>query len=635
MDFRLSNAASEAALYVRTAKDSFPTDNGYQIRLGDGNPSWPAGSVVPRFKAEAVHPEAGEWHALELDAEGDHLMVLIDQKTMADAKDPSAHAGYIGFKVGAGATLEVRNLKLKLIDTVALFNGTDLGGWKTVTPAPKPPKNNPLKKFIPFAAGSKPSVKESVWSVRSGTIHGEKGPGQLETVATYDDFVLQFSIPPLKEKQQGHPAIYVRGDAGKVFTGYEIAMDADRPGAIIPNLAAPRRIVSIKDLAIATVAATGRYLEVWINGFPVTEFTDTRPEGTSTALNARTSAGAIGLPLHDSHATEDYTQVRLTTVAKTVGGSIGKPPPPASTPTAATVATGAAPASAAKVPATGMSPEARQQDANRKQEAGLMQEALSTKDPQQQKEIYGRIVALDPTNAAAVQGAKEAQEKLDRQAAEAQKRETQQTEQQQNESASGEALHRAQLAFFAGNLTAADSQLALADRLAPNNPAVRELRQKLDAARAQSSRLRYLFLGGGLLAFGGLFTLFFIRLRRKQGFLEVISGMDKGRRYDLDHDVIRIGAVAQGDGAKNDIIVRDVEHMVSRFHCEIHQNNGKFYLVDCDSANGTEIDKRLIPPGEPNRLKSGARVDLAGTVTLRFGMERRRKGQARPLRRTG
>ncbi len=174
-------------------------------------------------------------------------------------------------------------------------------------------------------------------------------------------------------------------------------------------------------------------------------------------------------------------------------------------------------------------------------------------------------------------------------------------------------------------MTTADSQLALAERLAPNNPVVREFRQKIDAVRSQNSRLRYLFFGGGLLAFGGLSTLFCLRLRKKHGFLQVVSGIENGRRYNLDQEVVRIGAVAQDGNEKNDIVVRDVEHMISRFHCEIHNNSGKFYLVDCNSANGTQIDKKPVPPGEPQRLRRGARVDLAGTVILNFGMERRRK----------
>ena len=617
MDVRLSNSTAEAGLYVRTAKNGFPTDNGYQIRLGDGNPSWPAGSILPRSKATATHPQVGQWHSFEVDAEGDRITVLIDQQNVAQAKDPSARSGFIGFKVGPGATLEVRNLKLKLTNTVALFNGNDLTGWKTAIPAPKTEKPSKLKKLIPFAGGGKPNIKESVWSVKAGTIHGEKGPGQLETVATYDDFVLQFAVPPSGRKHEGHHTLYVRGDAGKVFTGYEIEMDVDRPGAIAPKLATPRKIVPIEEVAVATVAINGRHLEVWVNGFPVTEFTDTRPEGSSAVQNARTSPGAIGLPLHNSSATADYIQVQLTTVTKPLGGLMGKPLPPPPTPAAQS-------GGASTIP---LSPEARQEAENRKQSARLMQSALASSNLQEQMSLYRRVIELDPNNAAAVQGYKEAQDKLEKRAEEAQKQAGLQIQNQQNETASKAALQRAETAFLLGNLPAAESQLAIAENLAPNNPAVRELRQKVNAVRAQNQRLQYLLFGGGFLAAGGLSSLFFIRLRKKHGFVQVVSGLENGRRYSLDQDVVRIGAVAEDEGTKNDIIVRDVGHMVSRFHCEIHHDGGKFYLMDCNSANGTRIDKRPVPPDQFTRLKNGARIELASTITLMFGLERRKRGR--------
>ncbi len=618
MDVRLANSASDAALYIRTAKDGFPTDNGYQIPIGDGNPNWPAGSVVPRFKAKPMHPQAGQWHSWEITADGDHVTVLLDQKTVVEAKDSSVRAGYIGFKVGSGAVLEVRNIKLKPINTVALFNGSDLGGWKTLTPPPPTEKPSKLKKIFPFGGGGKPKIKESIWSVQGGTIHGEKGPGQLDTVATYDDFILQFAVPTSTKKPQTRRTIYVRSDTGKIFTGYEISLSPDQPGAIAPNLATPRKVVPIKDLAIGTVAVSGRHVEVWINGFPVTEFNDTRPEGASTTQNARTTAGAIGLPLHDASGTADYTQIRLTTVAKVLGGVIGKPLP--ATPPA--VASGTPAVSA---PVMAVNPEAQHEAENRKKTAKLMSDALKSTDPDEQMRLYDQVIQLDPTNSAAASGYKEAKEKVDKRAEENQKQTILQTQQQQNQSAGEAALHKAQFAFFAGDLTTADSQLALAERLTPNNPVVRGLRQKLDAVRAQNSRLRYLFFGGGLLAFGGFSTLFWLRLRRKHGFLEVVSGIEKGRRYNLDQEVVRIGAVAQDGDGKNDIVLRDLQHMISRFHCEVHKENGKFYLLDCNSSNGTCIDKKQVPPEQFTRLKNGSRVELGGAITLLFGLERKKQ----------
>jgi pSer/pThr/pTyr-binding forkhead associated (FHA) protein len=99
----------------------------------------------------------------------------------------------------------------------------------------------------------------------------------------------------------------------------------------------------------------------------------------------------------------------------------------------------------------------------------------------------------------------------------------------------------------------------------------------------------------------------------------VIEGLDKGKKFNLDQEVVRIGAVAQDGGNKNEIVVHDLDRLISRFHCEIHKRNGKFYLIDCGSANGTRVDGRRAQPNRPVRVKSGARVELAGACAMRMG----------------
>jgi pSer/pThr/pTyr-binding forkhead associated (FHA) protein len=59
-------------------------------------------------------------------------------------------------------------------------------------------------------------------------------------------------------------------------------------------------------------------------------------------------------------------------------------------------------------------------------------------------------------------------------------------------------------------------------------------------------------------------------------------------------------------------VVRDLERMISRFHCEIHKRDGKFFLIDCGSANGTRVDGERAKPGTPMRVKTGERLELGG-----------------------
>jgi len=252
---------------------------------------------------------------------------------------------------------------------------------------------------------------------------------------------------------------------------------------------------------------------------------------------------------------------------------------------------------------------------------------LATSDPQQQMNAYGQVVQIDPSNTAAVQGYKEAQQKVQAQqdaqvkastSAVSQQQDTQTREQQTSAS-----LSQAQSSFLSGHLAAASTALAVAERLSPSNPLAHDLRARISAAQSLRSRLFFLGSGAGLLALVGIFTVW-LRRRKMQRFpvLEITRGLDSGLTLPLDKDAVRIGAVMQDGGQKNDIVIRDVEHAVSRFHCEIVKRDGQLYINDLNSSNGTRLNGTSIKPGSPELLRKGSRILLANTVELRFGYDR-------------
>ena len=132
--------------------------------------------------------------------------------------------------------------------------------------------------------------------------------------------------------------------------------------------------------------------------------------------------------------------------------------------------------------------------------------------------------------------------------------------------------------------------------------------------------------GAGILSLLAAVSLLW-RRRRLQRFpvLEVTSGIDAGRSYRIDKDQTRIGAVPQDGGQKNDIVVRDVEHAVSRFHCEVVRRNGQLYVQDLNSSNGTRVDGERLKPGSAALLRRGTRIQMAGTVELKFGYDKGKK----------
>jgi len=637
LDFRAPSTDVDSAAFLRIAKDGVPRETGYDIRLGDSDSKWPGGSVATVFKGDGKLA-ANQWHTLEVEVNGEEITVKIDGRKIGDAKDGKSKAGFIALASSRGPGVEFRNIKLKPIGT-ALFNGTDLSGWKEAgAAAPPPPKKGGLLKKIDPFKGKPKKQTESNWSVANGAIHGSSGPGQLESEKAYDDFVLQVAVKvnsKEKEKKEPFTAVLMRAEAGKLGTGYHLRTQGDTNTGSIENLKAARKQLGADDeFVLETVAVRGRHFEVWVNGYPVTEVDDTRPEGTDLARDAKTAGGAIGLYAPDVEANLDFKSISIGPLPKTIGGKPGEkaaaaPPPPPTPAPAPAPAAGAASAPAPIIVQAPANPNQAKDDADKKKVSDLTSQALTTKDPAQRQQMYGEILKISPDNAVAAQGYKDAQQEIEKTNAEKQKAAEDQQKQQQDDATRAATLasskQAAENAIVQGDLAKAQQQLAIAQKANPSDPTVLSLKQRVDAEVASRLRVKYMAIGGVVLAALGAGLLIFLTSGKKEPYMEVVEGLDKGKRYKLDQEVVHVGAVAEDGGSKNDIVVHDVERMISRFHCEIHHKDGKLYLIDLNSSNGTFIDKKKAPPGRPVRLKSGSQVALGGSCTLRVGFEKVKK----------
>jgi hypothetical protein len=629
-DYRVNAVPSGACLRLRTTHDGQPADNGYRIPLGDAMKGWPAGSIVLRAHSPLQMPALNQWHTVEVEADGTHLKVAIDGQVTADVNDESARAGYIGFETTLGAGLDLTNVQIKPLNVQPIFNGTDLTGWKSV-PFIHAQHAGMLGGFAHVFGGGSEKPHNAQWNVHDNVIHGQKGPGALETTASYDDFVLQLTANATitKDKKDAVPAVYLRNQAGALGTGYPVEIGSG--SGQIHGFATPRKPLGEKGFVTETIVAAGRQIGIWINGDLVTLYTDTRPEASSPKQGAKTGSGVISLNLPEDVEAVDYKAIALSPEAHVDGGVVKEVPVQAATPAPAAVTAGAhketeSDAQAAQIAAALGLPS----KTARSKSAALMNQALSSHDPAEQMSLYQQVIQMDPSNSAAIQGYKEAEQRQEQ--AQQQLQQQQQQQQQQvaktadRDAETGASLGQAQQFFLAGDLTSASRSLQVAERLSPGNPVARDLRQRLNAAISLRHRLFWLAGGAGLLGCFG-FIAFLRRLRRRArlAVLQVVQGLDAGRRYPLDQEVVRIGAVPRDGGQKNDIVVRDVERLVSRFHCEIHKREGTFYLVDMNSSNGTSVDSSNIEPGRLYPLRRGSVISLGGAVSMRFAYDRRKQ----------
>ncbi len=93
--------------------------------------------------------------------------------------------------------------------------------------------------------------------------------------------------------------------------------------------------------------------------------------------------------------------------------------------------------------------------------------------------------------------------------------------------------------------------------------------------------------------------------------LTVLHGPDKGKRFELpDHEPQLIGRSSEA--------IPIADQTISRRHCELTPDNGRWYINDLESSNGTYVNGlRVIAR---RRLEAGDQIRTGNTLFL-YGME--------------
>src|SRR5262249_29510673 len=164
-----------------------------------------------------------------------------------------------------GSKMMLRNLKTRHEDMKPLFNGKDLGGWKEF-----------------------PGRKSKFTVTPEGWLNVKDGSGDLQTEGQWADFVLQLEC--ISHGKHLNSGIFFRCLPGQYQQGYEAQIrnewkgdDRTQPvdygtGAIYRRQAARKVVSSDNEWFTMTVVAQGNHLATWVNGYQVTDFTDTRAE---------------------------------------------------------------------------------------------------------------------------------------------------------------------------------------------------------------------------------------------------------------------------------------------------------------------------------------------------------------------
>ncbi len=205
------------------------------------------------------------------------------------------------FRVTKECQLKLRQLTLTPRKSRNLFNGKDLSGWKV------------------FAD---PQKNKSQWTVtKEGNLNVKNGPGDLQSTATFGNFLLQFEC--ISHGKWLNSGLFFRCVAQEYQNGYEMQIqngfkegDRSKPvdygtGAIYRRVPA-RTIVSDDQVWFTmTLYADGNHFATWVNGYQTVDWTDNRPAHNNPRKGARSAAGHISLQGHDPTTNLSFRNIRI------------------------------------------------------------------------------------------------------------------------------------------------------------------------------------------------------------------------------------------------------------------------------------------------------------------------------------
>ncbi len=298
VDFRAA-AETNSGIFLRTSpQPQNVRADCYELNIAPPANPFPTASFVQRQKADvdAVAPDV--WHSFEVRAEDGEFTVQLDGQIVLEYSDPQPLGrGFIGLQHNAGPAA-FRNIKLKPLGLKPLFNGQDLTGW---IDAPNQPSR--------FAV------------TETGELSVRGGRGQLESEAHFADFVLQADC--LTHAAGLNSGIFFRCVPGSPMDGYESQIhngfqngDRTQPvdcgtGGIFRRQNARRVVADDGVWFRKTIIADGPHIAVWVNGYLVTDWTDTRAPDANPRRGRRLEAGSIMVQAHDPTTDLSFRRIEI------------------------------------------------------------------------------------------------------------------------------------------------------------------------------------------------------------------------------------------------------------------------------------------------------------------------------------
>jgi hypothetical protein len=249
-------------------------------------------------------PPAGGGQVWVAFGKGQTWLSSMDSRYASKLRGPAPARPATPFRivVPAGAKFEVRGLKLRPYGLESIFNSKDLSGWKQYTGD----ANRSKSKF---------TVTPEDW------LNVTNGPGDLQTEKEWQDFVFQGEC--ISNGKHLNSGIFFRCLPGQYQNGYEMQIrnqwegdDRTKPvdfgtGAIYRRQPARKVVSTDGEWFTMTLVAHGNHFATWVNGYQVTDWTDTRPENANARNGCKLGAGPLSIQGHDPTTDLSFRNLRV------------------------------------------------------------------------------------------------------------------------------------------------------------------------------------------------------------------------------------------------------------------------------------------------------------------------------------
>ncbi len=248
--------------------------------------------------------DSGGWRDINIKAVGGDVTATVDGEEY-QVEGVTRDRGNVileyhrYFRYRSAPTVEVASLRLRPLGLDSLFNGEDLSGWN----------------IIPD--------RDSEFFVEDGNLRIVDGNGQIETEGVYRDFIHQIDI--ISHGDHLNSGVFFRGPVGQFWLGYESQIrnewnGDDRTDPVdfgtggIYGVRPSRNVVSSDyEWFEKTIVCHDNYMAVWLDGYLVSEFFDTRPIATNgDGKNGFVpEAGTIHLQGHDPATDLSFRDIHI------------------------------------------------------------------------------------------------------------------------------------------------------------------------------------------------------------------------------------------------------------------------------------------------------------------------------------